>query len=134
MKTDHNGWETGGRLDQVIAKLSAWHSELHTTETSDSPEQISLLNQFDTAIQLLRLCDEFEVIPGTFWDRVPVLIHSSYQPEIRIVDDGETDDPSGWRELALASGNAVRMRGGEVVIGGARTKPYTREAPNQERS
>ena len=54
-------------------------------------------------------------------------------PEIRIVVDGETDDSSGWRELALTSGHAVRMRGGEIVIGGgSRTSSYTRPPDNNQ--
>ena len=129
MESDDNGWETGARLEAVIAKLSDWHRELNSLETLDSvqrAQRITLLNQIDTAIQLLKLCDDFEVTAGAFWDRIPDVIDPSYMPEIRIVDDGETDDPSGWRELALASGHAVRMRGGEIVIGGNRTSPNTR--------
>jgi hypothetical protein len=129
VETNDNVWETGARLEAVIAKLSEWYQEVVSSETND-PEQnaqrISLLNQIDTPMQLLKLCDDFEVTAGAFWDRIPHIVHPSYMPEIRIVDDGETDDPSGWRELALTSGHAVRMRGGEIVIGGSRTSPYTR--------
>ena len=137
METDDNGWETGARLEAVIAKLSAWHQEVDARETNDPgqrAQRISLLNQIDTAIQLLKLCDDFEVNAGAVWDRVPDIVHPSYMPEIRIVDDGETDDPSGWRELALISGHAVRMRGGEIVIGGSRTSPYTRSPEGNQRS
>lgn len=134
MQTDENGWEAGARLESVIQRLSEWHRELDSDKPFDPierAERISLLNQIDTAIQLLKLCDEFGVTAGAFWDRIPDLIHPSYTPEIRIVNDQETDDPTYWRELALASGHAVRMRGGEVVIGGSRTSPDSRPSAEQ---
>jgi len=130
MDTDNNGWESGQRLEPVIDKLLQWQASLGGTlqvETEADAERIGLLNRIDTAIQLLRLCDEYHVIPGTHWDTVPNLISPCHQPEVRIVDDGESDRASAWRELALESGNAVRLHGGEVIIGGQRTSPYTRE-------
>jgi hypothetical protein len=126
MNTDDNGWETGARLEPVIAKLAAWQREVEACDSPDAAqraERISLRNRIDTAIQLLRRCDEFEIAPGELWDRIPDIVHGQYLPEIRIVDDRESDDPQYWQELPLASGHAVRMRGGEVVIGGNRVTP-----------
>ena len=123
---DNNGWETGPRLEPVIAKLAEWQREVVACDSPDAAqhaERISLLNRIDTAIQLLRRCDEFEVSPGAFWDRIPDIVNPSYMPEARVVDDSESDNPAHWRELPLASGHAVRMRGGEVVIGGNRVTP-----------
>jgi len=126
MNADDNGWETGARLEPVIAKLAEWQREVESCDSTGAAqrgERIALLNRIDTAIQLLRRCDEFEVSPGAFWDRIPDLVSPSSMPEARIVDDSESDNPAYWRELVLASGRVVRMRGGEVVIGGNRTAP-----------
>jgi hypothetical protein len=126
MTTDENGLEIGPRLQPVVERLLAWQRDVASqvcTDPQSEAERISLANRIDTAIRLLRLCDEHHVSPGANWDSVPDLISPSYMPEIRVVDDGETDDPAGWRELEFRSGVAVRLHSGSVVIGGHHTKP-----------
>jgi hypothetical protein len=97
---------------------------MREVESSVAPNSLTeatrtgLANRIDTAIRLLRLCDEHNVTTGAHWDSVPDIVNPSYMPEILIVDDGETDDPSGWREVEFSRGIVVRLRGGETIIGG----------------
>src|SRR4051812_20068301 len=113
MSADENGLEIGPRLQPVVERLLAWHQEVSSSATSDSraeAQRIGLVNRIDTAIRLLKLCDDFEVVPGAFWDKVPDLVSPSHQPEVRIVDDCESDNPAYWRELEFRSGVAVRLQ------------------------
>src|SRR5436190_16418747 len=99
MTTDEHGFEIGPRLQPVIERLLRWHQEVAAQVCTDSrldAERIGLANRIDTAIRLLRLCDEFDIAPGAHWDAVPELVSPSYQPEVRVVDDSESDNPSFW--------------------------------------
>jgi len=132
MNTDDSGREIGPKLQPVIDRLLIWQQEVAAQVATDSQsraESIGLANRIDTAIRLLRLCDEFDIASGAHWDAVPDLVSPSYSPEIRVVDDGETDDPAGWRELEFRSGVAIRLPAGAVVIGGRHTLPITRRQP-----
>jgi hypothetical protein len=100
-----------------------------TSDPRSEAERLGLLNRIDTAIQLLRRCDEFDIAPGAFWDAVPNRVSPCHMPEIRVVDDCESDDPIGWTELEFRPGVAVRLPAGSVVIGGIRTSPVTRRQP-----
>jgi hypothetical protein len=129
IETGSCGFETGPRLEPVIARLLVWQSEI-ASQKAPTPaaeaERIGLLNRIDTAIQLLKRCDEFNISPGAYWDAVPDLISPSHMPEVRVVDDCESDNPMRWTELAFRPGVAFRLPAGSVVIGGIRTSQVTR--------
>lgn len=124
MTTDDHGCETEPRLQPVIERLLSWQQEVVAQISKDprvEAERIGLANRIDTAVRLLQRCDEFDVAPGASWDAAPDIISSSYQPDVRIVDDRESDNPASWRELAFGDGVTVRLLPGSVIVGGFRS-------------
>ena len=107
-----------------------WKGEVDSLDT-ESVEQkannIGLSNRIDTAIQLLQICDahDISVNQAKAIDVVPNIVTSCYQPYIRIVDDRETHDPSGWTDLVFPDGCIRILSGGEIIMGAQTVRPDT---------
>jgi hypothetical protein len=106
--------------EKVIEHLTQWRAELaKRTEFSsieEKAEHIGLLNVIELNISQLRLCEEFGIVPSAQILVLPDIIRSCYQPEYRIVEDSESDDPAHWREVVFPEAKRVRLTDGDIVI------------------
>ena len=119
-----NPWSTKRQpadlMDEVIEKLACWKEELEKVVDFPSVEEkalhIGLLNRIDTAIGQLRLCESFEIFRTARVCEVPLVADSSDQPEIRLVNDHESDEPRNLQELQVDGKPLIRLIGGELII------------------
>ena len=91
----------------VIEHLEEWHASL--SQLADFPsleakaEQIGLLNQIETALARLKMCEEHGIFPAAWICVLPPEINPEFPqpfyPEYRIVCDRESDEPQHWEEV-----------------------------------
>jgi hypothetical protein len=107
-------------INKVLDHLEQWHSELSKTSEFDSPEEhaahIGLLNAIELCTKQLRICNDFGIYPSARVYVLPEVVRPDYQPEYRLIDDGESNDRDHWREVSFPSMQPVRLTGGDIVI------------------
>lgn len=104
----------------VIQHLEEWRATL--AGLGDFPsleakaEHIGLLNRIETAIARLKMCETHEIYPSAWICELPPVIHEQFNPEYRVVNDGESDKPGHWQEVRFEKRGFVRLTGGDLVI------------------
>lgn len=75
-------------------------------------------NLIEHSIKLLKKCDKHGIAAGSIFTKLPQKQCDSPSSEYRIIEDGETDDPEYWQEVAIENKqfNCVRLGEGDVVI------------------
>ncbi len=107
-------------MDQVIAYLQNWRTEISTRTSFDSiqekAEHIGLMNSIEVAIKQLELCRTYGINPASWFCVFPGKVPGYSYPEFRVVHDCEGDDPCGWRELSFPSRGKVKFHAGDLAI------------------
>jgi hypothetical protein len=107
-------------MEKVLEHLEQWHSDLlKTTEFGSLEERashIGLLNAVELSLKQLRLCNAYGIFPSARVHVLPEVVRPDYQPEYRLIDDGESNDRDHWKEVLFPNKRTVRLTGGDIVI------------------
>lgn len=107
-------------IEKVISHLETWRAELAlqkefpTIETK--AEHIGLLNVIELSVTRLRICEEYGIYPSARIRVLPDVVRSDYQPEYRIIEDSESNDPMHWKEVTIPDAGHIRLTDGDIVI------------------
>lgn len=98
------------KLEQYLVELKAM-SGFASLEAK--AEHIGLMNQIDTAIGNLKLCDRYGIFPGSLVSVLPETEnqHCCYL----VVHEDESSSPENW-EAVKFDGRQIQFNGGDLVI------------------
>ncbi|WNO10626.1 hypothetical protein [Teredinibacter sp. KSP-S5-2] len=83
-------------LDFLIEELEALSKIEEFGSIKEKAEHIGLMNRYETAIDRLRICEEFEITGGSIVKKLPDNgIHFLY----RVVCENESSNPENWSEV-----------------------------------
>ncbi len=103
-------------MNPAIEKLKVWIEELDArsefSSIEEKAEHTGLINQIDTAIKSIKLCDKWGIYPMSIIKELP----ETNVTEYRIVDDGESGDKRYWEEVIFDNGKPIYLQGGDLVI------------------
>ena len=81
-------------------------------------ELIGNKNLVESAINLLRKCEDFDVKASSIFTKLPEQVCQSPSSDYRIMEDCETENSEHWVEAKVEGrqSNQVRLNQGDVVI------------------
>ena len=88
------------------------------SEIGEKAELIGNKNLVEHSIKLLKKCEEFDIRASSIFTKLPPKQCDTPSCEYRIIEDGETDDPTNWYEVKVEGKQFghVRLGTGDVVI------------------
>ena len=90
MDAQDNGWESPEIYAPVIEYLARWLGEVDADPSWKTVEGIGLRNSIHAGAEFVKIPEI--IVPG------------QYHPEVRVVDDCESDRPEHWEELVFDGG------------------------------
>ena len=104
--------------DRVLNHLEAWKADeeslLESMDTIEKKaDQIGLINEIDTAIQRIELCEKY----GIFGASKFLVMPDAYSASVsyRIVCDNESNNPEDWAEVKK-DGYEFLLDSGDVAV------------------
>jgi len=101
----------------VIKKLNHWLNEVKVQLSLD-PKNIELhelASQIDIAIQNIKLCEKYGILPKSIIKILPEQSCRSHSSDYRIVEDLETENREHWIEVTI-NNKPIRLNEGDLVI------------------
>ena len=104
-------------MNPAINKLKEYLATLQAITEFESlnkkAEHIGLINQIDTAIGNLELCEKHGIVPGSLISVLP----ETENPNLSylVVHENESSNPENWEEV-IFNGQQVLFSGGDLVI------------------
>lgn len=104
---------------RVIARLHQWMSEeqqrlLQKITVSDKAEQIGFINEIETAIKRLELCEKYQIYGGAKILVMPEEYSSSVS--YYLISDNESSKPENWTILTDEQCSDFVMQSGDLAI------------------
>lgn len=98
--------------DALEQKISA------CTKLEEKAELIGNKNLIEHSIKLLKKCEVNDIRSDSIFTKLPPKQCDTPSCDYRIVEDGETDDPSQWYEVKIEGKRfgCVRLHEGDVII------------------
>jgi hypothetical protein len=104
-------------MNPAIQKLEEYISELQGITRFQSVEEkanhIGLINRIETAIGNLKLCEKYEIYPGSLVNVLPETENPNFV--YLVVHENESSDPCNWEEV-LFNDRQVLLSSGDLVI------------------
>ena len=104
-------------MNPGIIKLVEYMEELKAIDEFESIEEkaehIGLLNQIETAIGQLQLCEEYGISSGSLVSVLPETETSNFS--YLVVHDNESTNSENWEEV-MFEGKQIQFGGGDLVI------------------
>ena len=104
-------------MNPAIQKLEEYLVELNKVSEFKSIEEkathIGLINQIDVAIGNLKLCEKYEIYPGSLVSIMPETEDPNFL--YLVVHENESSNPENWEEV-LFKGQQIQFSGGDLVI------------------
>lgn len=104
---------------RVIARLRHWMSEEQQKlpqiiAVSDKAEQIGFINEIETAIKRLELCEKYQIYGGA----KILVMPEEYSPSVSyyVISDNESSKPESWTVLTDEQGSDFIMQSGDLAI------------------
>ena len=103
-------------MNPAVEKLKGWIKELESlsefSSIEEKAEHIGLINQIDTSIKRIELCEKWGIYPKSIVKKLPYTDVTEY----RIVDDGECGDKRYWEEVTFDDGKPIYLQGGDLIV------------------
>lgn len=103
----------------VIDHLHHWMVEeqqalLQKTTVEDKAIQIGLINEIETAIKRIELCEKYQIYGGA----KVLMMPPEYSPSVSyyVVNDNESSNPENWCRLTDEHGAEFEMQAGDLAI------------------
>ena len=109
--------ESNPKLNPAIKILVEYLAQLKTIDEfcsiQEKANHIGKMNQIDTAIQQIQLCEKNGILGGSIINKLPnsTDIHFQYV----IAHENESSNPEDWEEV-LFKGRQIRLNGGDLVV------------------
>ena len=105
-------------MNPAVRKLQEYINELQKmnsfSDIKEKANHLGLINQVDTAIKQIELCEKYGIVGGSKAFQLPGTGNPNFDNFV-IAWDCESHHPANWQEVKF-DGRSIRFQEGDVVI------------------